>query len=108
MIMVALNGANSRIVTISSMRCELSPTFVCKSCANTSGAFHVQHIATFVCQVVRRDCSAIKFDRTKIAFILASFRWLKPLTAERREETRVRVKTLDDELKEKATHKSPN
>ena len=34
---------------------------------NTSGASYVQH----VCHVVRRDSSAIKFDRVEIAFISA-------------------------------------
>ena len=33
----------------------------------------------FVCHVVRRDSSAIKFDRVEIAFILALFYWLKQL-----------------------------
>ena len=37
---------------------------------NTLSAYHVQHI---VCHVVRRDSSAIKFDRVQIAFILALF-----------------------------------
>ena len=50
-------------------------------CAN-----HVQYIerisratchVTF--HVVRRDSSAIKFDRVEIAFILALFYWLKPI-----------------------------
>ena len=43
---------------------------------NTSSAYHVQH----VCHVVRRGSSAIEFDRVEIAFILALFYCLKPLT----------------------------
>ena len=35
-----------------------------------------------VCHLVRRDSSAIKFDRVEIAFILALLYWLKPLTDE--------------------------
>ena len=35
---------------------------------NTSSAFYLEHI---VCYVLRRDSSAIKFDRVEIAFILA-------------------------------------
>ena len=35
-----------------------------------------------VYHLVRRDSSAIKFDRVEIAFILALFYWLKPLTDE--------------------------
>ena len=46
---------------------------------NTSGAYHVQHV---VCHVLRRDSSAIKFERVEIAFILSHYRWLKPLTDE--------------------------
>ena len=72
--------------TISSLCRELSPTRTLKwpericvqiTC-NTSGAHHVQD----VCLVVRRDISAVKFDRVEIAFILALFYWLKPLTDE--------------------------
>ena len=44
---------------------------------NTSSAYHVQHV---VYHVLRRDSSAIKFDRVEIAFILAMFHWLKPQT----------------------------
>ena len=75
------------ILTISSLRRELPPTrtlkwpgrnFVQISC-NTLNAFHVQ---PGVCHLVRRDSSAIKTDRVKIAFIVALFRWLKLLTDE--------------------------
>ena len=46
----------------------------------------MQHVA---CHLVRRDSSAIKFDRDEIAFILALLYWLKPLTDEEGEETGV-------------------
>ena len=42
-----------------------------------------------VCHVVGRDSSAVKFDRVEIAFILALFYWLKPLTDDGGEETGV-------------------
>ena len=41
-----------------------------------SSAYHVQYV---MCHLMRRDSSAIKFDRVEIAFILALFYWLKPL-----------------------------
>ena len=75
---------NSRFVTISSLRCKLFPTHMLKwprrnrvqiTC-NTPSAYHVQPAA---CHLVRRDSSAIKFDRVEISFILALFCWLKPL-----------------------------
>ena len=53
---------------------------------NTSSPYHVQYI---VCHAVRRNSSAIKFDRVEIAFILALFHWLKSLTSEGGEETGV-------------------
>ena len=46
----------------------------------------MQHV---MFHIVGRDSSAIQLDRGKIAFILALFNWLKPLTDERREETGV-------------------
>ena len=63
-----------------------------QSCAN-----HVQHIerlsrlSTYrvTCHVVRRDSSAIKFDRVEIAFILAFNLLAEPLTDEGEEETGV-------------------
>ena len=85
---------NSRCVAISSLRRELSPTRSLKwpgrnrvqiTC-NTSSAYHVQPA---VCHLVRRDFSAKKCDRVEIAFILASFYLLKPLTDEGGEETGV-------------------
>ena len=45
-----------------------------------------QHV---ICHVVRRDSSTIRSDRVEIAFILALFYWLKPLTDEGGEETGV-------------------
>ena len=41
---------------------------------NKSGAHYMEHV---VCNVVRRDSSAIKFDRVYIAFSLALFHWLE-------------------------------
>ena len=49
-----------------------------------------------MCHVVQRDSPAIKFDRVEIAFVLAFFYWLKPLTDEGGEETGVPEKTPDD------------
>ena len=40
-----------------------------------------------VCHLVGRDSSAIMFDRVEIAFILALFYGLEPLTDEGGEET---------------------
>ena len=57
-----------------------------KITCNTSSAYHVQRV---VCHLVRRDSSAIKFDRVEIACILALLNGLKPLTDEGGEETGV-------------------
>ena len=57
-----------------------------KITCNTSNVYHVQRV---VCHLVRRDSSAIKFDRVEIAFILTLLYWLKPLTDESGEETGV-------------------
>ena len=90
--------------TISSLRCELSPTRTLKwpgrnrvniTSNNTSSAYHVQHV---VCQLVRRDSSAIKFDRVEIAFIVAILYRLKPLTDQGGEKTGVPGETPDDGL----------
>ena len=71
--------------TISSQRREQSPTRTFKwpgphhvqiTC-DTSSTYHVQPA---VCHFVRRDSSGIKFDRVELAFILALFYFLKPLT----------------------------
>ena len=48
-----------------------------KITCNTSSAYHVQCV---VCHLVRRDGLAVTFDRVEIAFILALFYWLKPLS----------------------------
>ena len=40
---------------------------------SASGDCHVQHV---MCHLVRRDSSAIKFDRVEIAFILPLSYWL--------------------------------
>ena len=51
---------------------------------NTGRSYHVQHV---VCNLVRRDSSAIRFDRVEIAFILALSNWMKTLADEGGEET---------------------
>ena len=45
-----------------------------KSMCNILDAYHMQDAE---CHVVGRDSSAVKFDRVKIAFVLALFHWLK-------------------------------
>ena len=85
---------SSRVFTISLLRGKLSPTRTLKwprhnrvkITYNTLSAYHVQRV---VCHLVRRDSSAIKFDRVEISFILALLYWLKPLTDEGGKETRV-------------------
>ena len=47
---------------------------------------HVQHA---MCHAVRRDSSAVKFDKVEIAIILALFYWLTRLNNEEREENGV-------------------
>ena len=68
---IALKGATRDFFTISSPRRKLSEVArrnrVQITC-NTSGAHHVQHI---MCYLVRRESSAVKFDRLEIAFIVA-------------------------------------
>ena len=53
---------------------------------NTSSTYHMQHV---VYHMAQRNSSAIKFDRVEIAYIVALSYWLKPLTNEGGEETRV-------------------
>ena len=55
-----------------------------QSCAN-----HVQHIgrSRATCRVVRRDSSAVEFDRVEISYILTLCYWLKRLGDEGGEET---------------------
>ena len=60
---------------------------MCKSCATHRAL--ITSVCVCVCHLVRRDSSAFKFDRVDIAFILALFYWLKPLTDEGGEETGV-------------------
>ena len=55
---------------------------------NASSAYQEQHV---MCHMVRKDTSAIKFDRVELIFTLALFYGLKPLTSEGGEETRVPV-----------------
>ena len=77
-IMIAFKCTVRDFFTISSVRRKLSPTRTLKlpkrnrvqiTC-NTSSAYHVQRV---VCHLVRRDISAVKFDRVKIAFISSLF-----------------------------------
>ena len=72
---------NSRFVNILAVLGTVFNTYAqvarAQSCAN-----QVQHIErSSVCHVVRRDSSAVKFDRVEIAFILAIFYRLKSLYA---------------------------
>ena len=53
---------------------------------NTSSDYHVQHI---VCHLVRRDSSAIEFDRAELAFIFGFILLAEPLIDEGGEETEV-------------------
>ena len=97
---MALKGAIQDLA-VSSLHYELSPTRTLKwsSCVqitcNTSSSYHVQLV---MCHVVRRDSSAIKFDRVQITFSLVLFCWLKPLTDEEGEETGEPRENRDDEL----------
>ena len=94
MLMIALKGAIRDFFYNLLTARELSPTrplqWPRRNCVritcNSAGALHVQHV---VCHVIRRNSSAVEFDRDKIAFILALFYWLKPLTDEGREGTGV-------------------
>ena len=54
-----------------------------------SRATYRAHITCNMCHLVRRDRSAIKFERVEIAFILALFYWLESITDEGGEETGV-------------------
>ena len=70
--------------TVFSLCSDLSPTRVLKwpwcndaqVMCNTLGAYRVHHA---MCHVAQRRNSAVKFDRSEIAFTLALFHWLKPL-----------------------------
>ena len=63
---------------------------------NKSSAYHVQPATWY--EGIRRDSSAIKFDRVEIAFILTLFYWLnhQPMKEDRKSE--YQEKTPDDEL----------
>ena len=73
-VVITLKGAIREFFTLSSTRTLLWPgrNRVQISCS-TYSAYRVQHV---VCYEVRRDSSAIKFDRVGIAFILSLFYWL--------------------------------
>ena len=87
--MIALKGAirdllqhpHCAVNCLQHVRSSGPGAIVCRS-----RAYQVQPA---VCHLVRRDSSAVKFDRVEIAFILALFYWLKPLTDEGGEETGV-------------------
>ena len=61
-----------------------------------NNAYHVQHV---VCHVVRRDSSAIVFDRVEITFILDLFYWMKLLTDEGGGNQSIRRKPLTTSLR---------
>ena len=84
-IIIAFKGANRDFLTISSLRLEPSPTRTLKwpgrncvqNTCNTSSAYHVQYVVLYAtCLVIRRDSSAITFNRVEIAFIWDLFYWL--------------------------------
>ena len=104
-----IERCNLRFFLIASLHCGLSPTHMLKwpgrNCVqimcNLSGAHQVQHV---VCHMVWRDSSAKKFDKVEIAYILASFYWLKQLTNEGGEEPENQKKTPDDKLEKNASY----
>ena len=57
-----------------------------------------------VCKLVRRDSSAIKLNRVEIAFILALFYWLKPLTDVGGDETGAPGENPGQRASENATY----
>ena len=65
--------------TVSNTYAQMTRTHSCANhvqhqiTCNTSSAYHVQHV---VCHLVRRDSSAVKFDRVEISFISALSYWL--------------------------------
>ena len=103
--------SNTRFLTISSLRRALSSTRTLKwpgrnreqiTC-NVSSAYHV---LCAVCHLVRRDSSAIKFDRVKIVFILALFHWLIHLLMKEGMKPEYLEKTPDDELQKMPHNKA--
>ena len=82
MIVIAFKGAIRDFYNLLTAPRTVSNTHAlvarAQSCAN-----HVKHIERVshatchvTCHLLRRDSSAVKFDRAQIAFILASFYWL--------------------------------
>ena len=72
---------------------------------------HTGHMSRATCRVSRgtKDTSATKFDRTETALILAPFYWLKPLTDEGEEETRVPKENPYNELQQMShTNENPS
>ena len=92
-IMTAFKGAVRDFVQSPPLRRELSPTRTLKwprrnpvqIMCNTSSVYQMQ-LAVY--HLVRRDSSAVKFNRVEMAFISVLFYWLKPLTDEGGEEAR--------------------
>ena len=73
---------NLRFFTDSSLWCELYTSCMLKwpgrNCVQTTcNALGAHHVQLVMCHVVRRDSSAIKFDRVEITFIFALFCCLK-------------------------------
>ena len=101
---------NWRFFTVSLLHHELSLTHKLKWSGRshvpvkfkTSGSCHMQYV---VWHIVQRNSSAINLDKFEIAFILALFHWLKPLTNEGGEKARVIGELCNDKL-QKLTHTS--
>ena len=76
MIILTFKGENQDFFSISSLR-HLQVARA-HSCANL--VQYIERLSCATCRVtyhmVRRDCSAIKFDRVKVAFLLALSYWL--------------------------------
>ena len=101
MIMIALKGAIRDFYNLLTAPRTVSNTYAqvvkAQSCAN-----HVQHIerlpVQYVCHVVGRDSSAIKFDRAEIGFILALSYGLNHFPMKEGRKLEYPEKTPDDEL----------
>ena len=96
---------NLRFFTISSLRSEPSPTHTLKWPRAQSCANYVQHIerspcatCRVMCHVVRRDSSAVKYDRVEIAFIWVLFYWLNHQPMKEGRKPEFPEKTPGDEL----------
>ena len=82
--------------TVSNTYAQVAKGYSCVTDVQTHrGPITFDNVQYAVCYVVRRDSSAVQFDRAEIAFVLAVFRWLEPFTDEGEEEPE---KSPDDEL----------